>query len=88
MARAVVAGAGRSRRISSRSRDLRIQYGVERNQDYIPIAWIAFHRGQLDRLEESERALELCEEQIGFHPPLLKAVPGLVALWREKRRRP
>src|SRR4029450_12649358 len=32
--------------------------------------------------EESERALKLCEEQIGFHPPLLGAAPGLVALWR------
>jgi DNA-binding CsgD family transcriptional regulator len=65
------------------SRDLRRQYGVERNQDYIPIAWVAAYRGQLELAqEESERALKLCEEQIGFHPPLLQAVPGLVALWR------
>ncbi|TMM30265.1 MAG: helix-turn-helix transcriptional regulator, partial [Actinobacteria bacterium] len=28
-----------------------------------------------------ERGLKLCEEQVGFHPPLLQAVPGLVALW-------
>jgi DNA-binding CsgD family transcriptional regulator len=68
---------------AARSRDLRRQYGVERNQDYIPIAWIAVHRGQLELAQqESARALELCEEQIGFHPPLLEAVPGLVALWR------
>ncbi len=65
------------------ARDLSIQYGVERNQDYIPSSWVAAHRGQLElALQESERALKLCEEQIGFHPPLLEAVPGLIALWR------
>ncbi len=68
---------------AARARDVRVQYGVERNQDYIPSSWVAAHRGQLDlALEESERALKLCDEQIGFHPPLLAAVPGLVALWR------
>jgi DNA-binding CsgD family transcriptional regulator len=67
---------------AARSRDLTRQYGVERNQDYIPTAWIAVHRGQLEvARKESERGLELCEEQIGFHPPLLEAVPGLAALW-------
>lgn len=65
------------------AREINLQYGVERNQDYIPSSWVAAHRGQLElALEESERALTLCEEQIGFHPPLLAAVPGLVALWR------
>jgi DNA-binding CsgD family transcriptional regulator len=65
------------------ARDISVQYGVEKNQDYIPIAWVAAYRGQLELAqEESERALELCEEQIGFHPPLLQAVPGLLALWR------
>ena len=68
---------------AARARDISVQYGVEKNQDYIPIAWVAVHRGQLELArEESERALKLCEEQIGFHPPLLQAVPGLVALWR------
>ena len=68
---------------AARARDIRVQYGVERNQDYIPSSWVAAHLGQLDlALEESERALKLCDEQIGFHPPLLAAVPGLVALWR------
>jgi DNA-binding CsgD family transcriptional regulator len=67
---------------AARARDVSFQYGVEKNQDYIPIAWVAAHRGQLELArEESERALSLCEEQIGFHPPLLQAVPGLVALW-------
>ena len=67
---------------AARARDVSLQYGVEQNQDYIPIAWIAAHRGQLELArEESQRALKLCEEQIGFHPPLLQAVPGLVALW-------
>jgi DNA-binding CsgD family transcriptional regulator len=68
---------------AERSHEINLQYGVERNQDYIPIAWIAMHRGDLDRAQrEAERALELCEEQIGFHPPLLQAVPGIVALFR------
>jgi DNA-binding CsgD family transcriptional regulator len=68
---------------AAHAREISVQYGVERNQDYIPITWIAAHRGQLELAhEESERALKLCEEQIGFHPPLLQAVPGLIALWR------
>jgi DNA-binding CsgD family transcriptional regulator len=55
---------------------------VEQNQDYIPSAWIAVHRGQLElALAEARRGLELCDAQIGFHPPLLCAVPGMVALW-------
>jgi DNA-binding CsgD family transcriptional regulator len=63
--------------------EIRLQYGVEKNQDYIPSAWIALHRGQLNlALEKANRGLQLCEEQIGFHPPLLEAVPGIVALWR------
>jgi DNA-binding CsgD family transcriptional regulator len=67
---------------AARARGVSVQYGVERNQDYIPITWVAVHRGQLELArEESKRALKLCEEQIGFHPPLLVAVPGLAALW-------
>jgi DNA-binding CsgD family transcriptional regulator len=67
---------------AARARDIRVQYGVERNQDYIPSSWVAVHRGRLELAQaESERALKLCDEQIGFHPPLLLAVPGLVALW-------
>lgn len=63
--------------------EIGVQYGVETNQEYIPGAWIALHRGQLEpALEKASRALQLCEEQIGFHPPLLEAVPGIVALWR------
>jgi DNA-binding CsgD family transcriptional regulator len=66
---------------AARARETNLQYGVERNQDYIPSSWVAVHRGQLDLAsEEAGRALELCEEQVGFHPPLLAAVPGLVAL--------
>ena len=71
---------------ATRARNVSAQYGVEKNQDYIPITWIAAHRGLLELAQhESERALKLCEEQIGFHPPLLEAVPGLVALWRGDR---
>jgi DNA-binding CsgD family transcriptional regulator len=67
---------------AANAREINLQYGGEKNQDYIPITWIAAHRGQLElALAESERALKLCEEQIGFHPPLLQAVPGLVSLW-------
>lgn len=67
---------------AARARDISLQYGVEKNQDYIPSAWVAVHRGQLELArQEAERGLELCEEQIGFYPPLLQAVPGLVALW-------
>ncbi len=68
---------------AERSREVGLQYGVDQNQSYIPIAWIAAYRGDLDYAErEAEHALKLCEEQIGFHPPLLQAVPGIVALWR------
>ena len=67
---------------AARSRDISLQYGVEKNQDYIPSAWVAAHRGQLELAgQEAKRALKLCDEQIGFNPPLLQAVPGLVALW-------
>ena len=67
---------------AARARDIGLQYGVEKNQDFIPSAWVAVHRGQLELArQEAERGLKLCEEQIGFYPPLLQAVPGLVALW-------
>ena len=67
---------------AARARDLSLQYGVERNQDYMPSSWVATHRGQLELArKESARALKLCEEQIGFYPPVLQAVPGLIALW-------
>jgi DNA-binding CsgD family transcriptional regulator len=67
---------------AARARDIGLQYGVEKNQDYIPSAWVAVHRGQLELARrEAERGLKLCEAQIGFYPPLLQAVPGLVALW-------
>jgi DNA-binding CsgD family transcriptional regulator len=67
---------------AARARDIGLQYGVEKNQDYIPSAWVAVYRGQLEfARQEAERGLKLCEAQIGFYPPLLQAVPGLVALW-------
>jgi DNA-binding CsgD family transcriptional regulator len=67
---------------AERARDISVQYGREKNQDYIPSAWIAVHRGQLEvAREQSERGLELSAEQLGLRPPLLLAVPGLVALW-------
>jgi DNA-binding CsgD family transcriptional regulator len=67
---------------AARSRDISLQYRQEGNQNYIPSSWIALHRGQFEVARvEAERGLELCEEQIGFLPPLLLAAPGLVALW-------
>jgi DNA-binding CsgD family transcriptional regulator len=73
----------RAAEYATRSRDISVQYGLEKNQDYIPSSWIAAHRGQLElAAEHAAKGLELCEEQVGFHPPLLLAVPGLVALWR------
>jgi DNA-binding CsgD family transcriptional regulator len=67
---------------ADRSRDISMQYEAEKNQDYIPSSWIALHRGQLELArQQSSRGLELCEEQIGFLPPLLLAVPGLASLW-------
>ena len=68
---------------AARAREITEQYGMEKNQFFIPIAWIALHRGDLDdALKTAEYALALCDEQIGFHPPLLQAIPGLVALCR------
>ena len=63
-----------------RARDIKVQYGLEVPQDYLPIAWIAAHRGQLELArEQSERALVLAEEQLRLHPPFHLAVLGLVA---------
>ena len=74
---------------AARAHDICVQYGVEKNQDYIPSTWVAVHRGQLELgQEQSDRALKLCEEQIGFHPPLLEAVPGSSLSGEETRRRP
>lgn len=62
---------------AQQARDVSLQYGLEKNQDYIPSSWVAVHRGQFDlALAEAARGLELCETQIGFDPPLLRAVPG------------
>jgi DNA-binding CsgD family transcriptional regulator len=66
--------------------DISIQYGREVPQDHLPIALVALHRGQLEvAREHSEWALELAEEQFGFHPPQHLAILGLVALWSGDR---
>jgi DNA-binding CsgD family transcriptional regulator len=50
--------------------------------DYLPIALVAVHRGQLEfAQEQSERALSLAEEQFGLHPPVHLSILGLAALW-------
>jgi DNA-binding CsgD family transcriptional regulator len=67
---------------ADRAHDIAIQYGLETPQDHLPIAVVAVHRGQLEHAREhSERALELSQEQLGFHVPQHLAVLGLVALW-------
>ena len=63
------------------AQSISIQYGLELPQDHLPIAVIAVHRGQFDLARaHSERALELAEDQLGFHPPQHMAVLALVAL--------
>jgi DNA-binding CsgD family transcriptional regulator len=67
---------------AAESREISIQYEREKNQDYIPSAWIALHLGDLERaVTEAGRGLELSEQQIGFRPPLLLAVAGIAAVW-------
>jgi len=67
---------------AAHAHDIAIQYGLEVPQDHLPIAVIAVHQGQLEvAREHSERALELAQEQFGFHPPQHLAVLGLAALW-------
>jgi DNA-binding CsgD family transcriptional regulator len=69
---------------ASRTLEITQQYGTEKNQSYMPISWVMLHRGELERaLELSQRGLVLCDEQVGFRPPMLQAVPGIVALWRQ-----
>ena len=64
------------------ARELGVQYGIDKNQDYIPSAWVAAHRGLLALArEQAERGLELCVEQVGLLPPLLLAARGLAAFW-------
>lgn len=67
---------------ATRARDISVQYGLESPQDYLPIAWVAAHRGQLAFARaQSEEALELAQEQLGLQPPLHLALLGVVALW-------
>ena len=64
------------------ARDVAVQYGIEVPQHYLPIAWIAVHRGQLEFAREtSQRALALAKEHFGLHPPYHLAVIGLAAFW-------
>jgi DNA-binding CsgD family transcriptional regulator len=51
-------------------------------QDYLSIAWIAVHRGQLEFAREtSTRALELADTQLGLRPPIHLGVLGLASFW-------
>jgi DNA-binding CsgD family transcriptional regulator len=64
------------------ARDISLQYAVEKIQDYLPLVWIAVHRGQFDLAhEQCERGLELSEQQLGFPGCHFLAVLGLISLW-------
>lgn len=65
-----------------RAREVGIQYALEQPADSLPVAWISLCRGELSLAQaEALRGLELADEQVGVRPPLLVAIPGLVALW-------
>jgi DNA-binding CsgD family transcriptional regulator len=65
---------------AAHAHDVAIQYGLEVPQDHLPIAVVAVHRGQVDfAREHSRRALDLAQQQFGFHPPQHLAILGLVA---------
>jgi DNA-binding CsgD family transcriptional regulator len=67
---------------AAEARDTAAQYGLEKPQDYLPIAWVAAHLGQLERARRiSEHALELAETQMGLHPPMHLGLLGFVTLW-------
>jgi DNA-binding CsgD family transcriptional regulator len=68
---------------AAHAHEIASQYGQEVPQDHLPIAVIAVHRGELELARHhSLRALDLADEQFGFHPPQHVAVLGLVARWR------
>jgi DNA-binding CsgD family transcriptional regulator len=67
---------------AAHAREIKTQYGLEEPPDYLAIAWIAVHRGQLDfARDQSERALLLAREHFAFRPPIHLSVLGLAALW-------
>ena len=65
-----------------RSRDLKLQYGLERPEDLLPAALVAVHRGELDLARAyTERMLELSEAHLGEQAPPALATLGLLLLW-------
>ena len=66
---------------AERGRDICVQYGVAVPTESAVVAFIAAHRGQLERArDEAQRAARVAEEEYGLQPPLLLAVLGLAAL--------
>ena len=64
------------------ARDISLQYAVEKIQDYLPVVWVAVHRGEFELARElCERGLELSEQQLGFPGCHFLAVLGLISLW-------
>jgi DNA-binding CsgD family transcriptional regulator len=66
-----------------RSRDLKLQYGIERPEDLLPAALVAVHRGELGTARAyTERMVELSEAHLGGEqPPPPLATHGLLLLW-------
>ena len=64
-----------------RSRELKLQYGIERPEDLLPAALVAVHRGELDLARAyTERMVELSEAHLGEQPPPPLATLGLLLL--------
>jgi DNA-binding CsgD family transcriptional regulator len=65
---------------AERANEIQVQYGLEVPWVHLPIAAIAVHRGQLEVARtHSERALQLGEEQFGFHTPVHLGILGIAA---------
>ena len=65
-----------------RSRDLKLQYGIERPEDLLPAALVALHRGELGLARAyTERMVELSEAHLSEQAPPPLATRGLFLLW-------
>lgn len=72
----------RAAEYAAHQRDIKAQYGLELTVAYVPGAWIAVHRGELEvAREEATAALKLAHEHLGVDGPFALAITGLAALW-------
>jgi DNA-binding CsgD family transcriptional regulator len=66
---------------AARAREVNVQYGIEIPQNFLPIALVAAHRGELERARNvAERGWALADSQGALMAGLV-AIPGLVACW-------